>query len=135
MEASTTILGMTGGNIILVPDYQRAYSWDTSEDKSSSKKQVNTFLEDLEDYLHSEVTTPYYFGHFLFERLADNKYAIIDGQQRLTTITIFISALFASIAKVRTCNEPEEIIYEDMIKRKSQYKFSTVPYDDQLFRD
>ena len=36
MEASTTILGMTGGNIILVPDYQRAYSWDTNEDKSSS---------------------------------------------------------------------------------------------------
>lgn len=135
MEASTTILGMTGGNIILVPDYQRAYSWDTNEDKSSSKKQVNTFLEDLEDYLHSEVSTPYYFGHFLFERLADHKYAIIDGQQRLTTITIFISVLFASIAKVRTCNEREEIIYEDMIKRKSQYKFSTVQYDDQLFRD
>ena len=100
MEASTTILGMTGGNIILVPDYQRAYSWDTNEDKSSSKKQVNTFLEDLEDYLHSEVSTPYYFGHFLFERLADHKYAIIDGQQRLTTITIFISALFASIAVI-----------------------------------
>ena len=135
MEASTTIWGMTRSNHILVPDYQRAYSWDTSDEHSSSKRQINTFLEDLEDYLLSEVKTPYYFGHFLFEQLSENEYAIIDGQQRLTTITIFISALYDSIVRERAHTEREEVIYEDMIKRKSQYKFSTVQYDNQLFRD
>ena len=135
MESSTTIIGMTRGNLIFVPDYQRAYSWDTGKKDSDLKKQVNTFLNDLQDYLKSDVVTPYYFGHFLYEKIGDNKYAIIDGQQRLTTIVIFVSALFKSIAHERELTEREEVILEDMIKRKSSYKFSTVQYDNQLFRD
>lgn len=135
MESSTTIIGMTRGNLIFVPDYQRAYSWDTGKKDSDLKKQVNTFLNDLQDYLRSDVVTPYYFGHFLYEKIGDNKYAIIDGQQRLTTIVIFVSALFKSIAHERELTESEEVILEDMIKRKSSYKFSTVQYDNQLFRD
>ena len=135
MEPSTTIIGMTRGNLIFVPDYQRAYSWDTGKKDSDLKKQVNTFLNDLQDYLRSDVVTPYYFGHFLYEKIGDNKYAIIDGQQRLTTIVIFVSALFKSIAHERELTEREEVILEDMIKRKSSYKFSTVQYDNQLFRD
>ena len=126
---------MTRGNLIFVPDYQRAYSWDTGKKDSDLKKQVNTFLNDLQDYLGSDVVTPYYFGHFLYEKIGDNKYAIIDGQQRLTTIVIFVSALFKSIAHERELTEREEVILEDMIKRKSSYKFSTVQYDNQLFRD
>lgn len=135
MESSTTIIGMTRGNLIFVPDYQRAYSWDTGKKDSDLKKQVNTFLNDLQDYLRSDVVTPYYFGHFLYEKIGDNEYAIIDGQQRLTTIVIFVSALFKSIAHERELTEREEVILEDMIKRKSSYKFSTVQYDNQLFRD
>ncbi len=126
---------MTRGNLIFVPDYQRAYSWDTGKKDSDLKKQVNTFLNDLQDYLRSDVVTPYYFGHFLYEKIGDNEYAIIDGQQRLTTIVIFVSALFKSIAHERELTEREEVILEDMIKRKSSYKFSTVQYDNQLFRD
>lgn len=67
MESSTTIIGMTRGNLIFVPDYQRAYSWDTGKKDSDLKKQVNTFLNDLQDYLRSDVVTPYYFGHFLYD--------------------------------------------------------------------
>lgn len=135
MDASTTIIGMIIGNIIVVPDYQRAYSWDTGGKDSDMKKQVNTFLADLQDYLRSEVKTPYYFGHFLYEEKGEAKYAIIDGQQRLTTIIIFVSSLFKSIMRERDLTEKEEEIFESMIKRKSSYKFSTVQYDNQLFRD
>ena len=119
---------MIRGNRIFVPDYQRAYSWEV-------EKQVSVFLSDLEDYQRSNVATPYYFGHFLYEKKQDNEYAIIDGQQRLTTITIFLCALFNRIREEREITEDEEIAYENMIKRKSRYKFSTVQYDDQLFRD
>lgn len=133
MESSTTIIGMMRGNRIFVPDYQRAYSWETGKKDNDLKKQVNTFLADLEDYLLSDVSTPYYFGHFLFERTNDNVYAIIDGQQRLTTITIFISALFKYLEA--EMKDDDYDIYEDLIKRRSTYRFSTVRYDDQLFRD
>ena len=97
MEASTTIIGMTRGNQIYVPDYQRAYSWETGN-SNSDKNQVDTFLNDLEDYLESKVETPYYFGHFLYEKKTENEYAIIDGQQRLTTITIFVKLLIRQIS-------------------------------------
>jgi len=135
MEASTTIKQMLAGNQIFVPAYQRAYSWDTELEKSNLPKQINTFLSDLEDYNRSTTKSRYYFGHFLFEEKSENKFGVIDGQQRLTTIVIFLSALFNKILQVRPLSEKEEETYEDIIKRKSTYRFETVDYDKQLFKD
>lgn len=128
MEVSTTIAGMIRGNQIVVPDYQRAYSWEKG-------RQVSVFLDDLEDYLKSSVATPYYFGHFLYEKTGEATYAVIDGQQRLTTIVIFLCTLFNRIRECREFSDEEQDLYEDIIKRRSTYKFSTVKYDNQLFKD
>ncbi len=135
MEASTTVNKMLAGNKIFVPTYQRAYSWDTEFDKSKTPKHVNVFLTDLEDYNKSSATTPYYFGHFLFEEKSESNFGVIDGQQRLTTIVIFLSALFSKLKSIRPLTENEEVLFENMIKRKSNYIFSTVDYDNQLFKD
>ena len=135
MEASTTIKKMSAGNQIFVPTYQRAYSWDTELDKSKLPKQVNIFLSDLEDYNRSTTDSKYYFGHFLFEEQSENKFGVIDGQQRLTTIVIFLSALFSRLKQMRNLNESEEVMYEDMIKRRAVYRFITVDYDQLLFKD
>ena len=137
MEASTTIRGMIQGNTIFVPDYQRAYSWETDLE-CKKRKQVNVFLEDLEDYLtslSSNMAAPYYFGHFLYEKIEENRFAIIDGQQRLTTISIFLAAAFNTIKKQRELSDDECDLVEDVLKRRNTYKFSTVQYDNQLFRD
>lgn len=135
MKPSTTIREMVNNKCIIVPDYQRAYSWDTSSKDAPTKNQVNTFLADLEDYLKSNVQTPYYYGHFLYEKIDNSEFAIIDGQQRLTTITIFVCALIERIKLARILTDDEEMLYEDIIKRKKIYHFSTVHYDNQLFRD
>jgi hypothetical protein len=135
MEASTSIKQMLAGNKIFVPTYQRAYSWDTEFENSKPPKQVNTFLSDLEDYNRSTANSKYYFGHFLFEEQADNKFGVIDGQQRLTTIVIFLSALFTRLEQIRPLTDDEEVLKEDMIIRKSVYRFATVDYDNQLFKD
>lgn len=135
METSTTVKGMTTGNEICVPSYQRAYSWDTELKDKDITKQVNTFLSDLENHLKSNTNSPYYFGHFLFEENGNHKYGIIDGQQRLTTIVIFLSALFDRLKQIRPLNENEKEIYEDMVKRNSTYRFATVDYDNRLFID
>lgn len=124
---STTIKQMLAGNRIFVPTYQRAYSWDT--------EQVNVFLSDLEDYNKSSTKSSYYFGHFLFEEKPDKKFGVIDGQQRLTTIAIFLSALFKRLRSIRELTETEQEIFEDIIKRNSTYRFETVDYDKQLFKD
>ena len=135
MKASTTIKEMLAGNKIFVPTYQRAYSWDTEFDKSKTPKQVNVFLSDLESYKNSSTKSPYYFGHFLFEEKENSTFGVIDGQQRLTTIVIFLSAIFARLKQIRPLKENEEESFEDIIRRNSSYRFETVDYDKQLFRD
>lgn len=135
MEPSTTIKQMLQGNKIFVPSYQRAYSWETEMDSSKTKKHTNVFLSDLDDYNKSSTKTPYYFGHFLFEQKERTVFGVIDGQQRLTTIVIFLSALFSRLKSIRNLNENEIECFEDIIKRNSTCRFETVDYDDQLFKD
>lgn len=140
MEALTNISAMLSGKSIAVPNYQRAYSWETDlTDKN--QKQVNTFLSDLQDYVNSQTSTPYYFGHFLFEERNINEYAIIDGQQRLTTTVIFISALYKCLKEIRKSESLRDfdddlyVAYCNTIKQGASYRFSTVEYDNQMFRD
>lgn len=131
MEAKTNIRRMMAGNSIVVPDYQRAYSWEVKERGA----QVRVFLEDLLDYIHSGSRTPYYFGHFLFEKKSETEYAVIDGQQRLTTISIFVCAAFNVLHNFRELSIDEIECYEDVVKRNRTYRFTTVGYDSILMRD
>lgn len=126
---------MFAGNRIFVPTYQRAYSWDTEFDKKNTPKQVNVFLSDLEEYNRSTTKSKYYFGHFLFEEKSDDKFGVIDGQQRLTTIQIFLSALFKRLMTLKSLSEEEQETFEYIIKRNSTCHFETVDYDNQLFKD
>lgn len=142
MNTKTTIKQMLSSGTIYVPDYQRAYSWDVEFDKKNKPLQLNVFISDLEAYKQSRNKSPYYFGHFIFEKKEEgDKYGVIDGQQRITTIIIFLSVLFNKLIKKRgvenlsQLKECEQVIFEDIIKRKSTYRFNTVEYDDQLFKD
>ena len=135
MEAFTTIKNMLANNKITVPTYQRAYSWETPKTGKTSITQTDVFLSDLEEYRKSESEPPYYFGHFLFEEKNNNDFCVIDGQQRITTVIIFLSALFTQLKDLRKLNEKESFDYQDIIKRESKIWFSTVNYDNQLFTD
>jgi len=144
MDASTTVKGMLYGNKIRVPNYQRAYSWDTPSSAFNRATHTDVFLKDLENHINSGIETPYYFGHFLFAEKSNGIFDVIDGQQRLTTIIIFLSALFSRINAIRSltddkaiCNltDDEKAFYENMIHRGANYVFSTVDYDDQFFKD
>ena len=124
----------------MVPNYQRAYSWDTDSTEKRTL-QVNVFLSDLLDHISSHTANPYYFGHYLFEEMGADKYAIIDGQQRLTTSVIFLSALYKvlkEMCQVETVKELDDdlyVAYCNTIKQGNVYRFSTVEYDNRKFRD
>jgi len=137
MEESTTINRMLAENKIFVPACQRAYSWDTPsiDNPGNLKTQTDMFFQDLLDYNQSSAIAPYYYGHFLFEENGDSCYGVIDGQQRLTTIVIFLSALYSKLKTIRVLTEDEGLLYENMIKRKSNYILSTLDFDNQLFKD
>ena len=128
MAASTTIRELLKKNKIEVPAYQRAYSWE--------KPHRDQFLADLEDHDLNSAEAAYHFGHFLFEEGAENgTLGIIDGQQRLSTVITFLASVYKRLKVLRKLTKDEDTIYNDMLKNQSEYRFSTVEYDDQAFRD
>lgn len=139
MERQTSIkkLFHEEGILFAIPSYQRAYSWEVDKDK----KQVKQFLTDIKE---QNPKKKYFFGHFLFEKDEHNetKFWVIDGQQRLTTIVIFMSCLIKELEKREQItpiydNENEKIeiwrIRELYIKLGRNYKFETVSYDNPFF--
>lgn len=134
METLTTLKQMLAGNSIFVPKNQTGYSWDTGFDFNQRPEQVNRFLSNIEEYHHIPQKSKYYLGHFQFKK-EHNKLFIINGQDRLTTIIIFISALFYNLKQIKILNENEIELFEDTIKRKSKYRFNTVELDNQIFKD
>ena len=69
---------------IIIPAYQRAYSWE--------EKQLEEFISDLQIHQEKEGEGNYYLGHFIFEKNDNGVLEIIDGQQRITTALLFLSA-------------------------------------------
>lgn len=70
-----------------IPAYQRPYAWTTEE--------TNTLFEDLYSFLTSEKEDENYFlgSIVLIKENTNRKSDVIDGQQRLTTLTILFSVL------------------------------------------
>lgn len=68
-----------------IPAYQRAYSWETLQTK--------VFLDDIKEHKSSDKNNPYCYGNILLETIKEGEYEIIDGQQRITTISIFMRCL------------------------------------------
>ena len=78
---------------IHVPLYQRPYTW--------KKLKVQQLFDDLVEHLELGVDNAYYLGQLVFVIKDNNTPEVLDGQQRLTTFYIFISALVNSFYKLR----------------------------------
>jgi hypothetical protein len=86
----------------VVPRYQREYSWGVSQ------------WEELFDDIH-ENDTGYFLGSIICinqntDALQISKLEVVDGQQRLTTISILFCALYESLKKLNS--EDEELKHE-----------------------
>lgn len=110
---------------IYVPNYQRAYSWEVARENEKKKREADLFLEDVMNHVENaaKVKENFYLGNFLYEKDGE-KFAIIDGQQRLTTIIILLSVLNNLLKN----EELKNIIDFNNIK------FSTVKYDKEDFQ-
>ena len=99
---------------IRIPAYQRAYSWE--------KKQCTQFLDDLVEQKGKR----YYLGQFLFEK-DGNTLFVIDGQQRLTTTILFLSAIAKiKIQKGENIDSIRDVYLTDV--------FKTIDDDQVIFK-
>ena len=72
------------GEELTMPPYQRSYSW--------TEKEAIDLLNDLQDSVRAN--EPHFIGAIVIVQSDENQNAeIVDGQQRLTTLTILLSVL------------------------------------------
>ena len=118
--ATTSILmpiqDLLGNNIYQIPDYQRGYAWEET--------QIKDLLEDLENVENGKT---HYTGTMVIVKKDEKRqfgesfaiYDVIDGQQRLATITILLYCLYEEFKdlsettieedKIEEYGKPEEI--------------------------
>lgn len=125
METYTVRQLFSSKDKFVIPEYQRAYSWE--------KTQREQFLEDLRDAENS-----YFLGHYLLEKRNEDSdtYYVIDGQQRMTTIVIFMSCMVHELAKRPSLQgRIKKLRHTFLYNLDDNQRFHTQYYDDAFFYD
>ena len=117
-----------------VPNFQRPYAWQTGN--------ANEFLADLEDSVAKHKN--HYFGTVVLVEDTASAYsvAIIDGQQRVTTSLLMVTAIYHLVKKDPSLIENPETTPELIRDRylfnanidKNKVKLRTVTTDNQILQ-
>jgi len=76
-----------------IPDYQRPYAW-TIDDAGELLDDLLHATRDISDVTSVKDTPPYFMGSIVVIKNGDDPLAdVVDGQQRITTLTIILCAL------------------------------------------
>jgi uncharacterized protein with ParB-like and HNH nuclease domain len=114
-----------GEVIFTIPQYQRTYSWEET--------QWNEFYEDL---LYHNSNQKYFLGTLLLKDSGKEKsfnlIEVVDGQQRITTITIFINILLYLLEK-KGSEKELELLKARYINHFNRYKLRPIDTDDVTF--
>lgn len=116
-----------------IPSYQRPYAWE--------KEQAETLFDDLFDFYKNQPKDDNYFlgSIVLIKEDDENKpYSdVIDGQQRLTSLTILLSVIASLIKDVKLRTKVEKYLYEDgdeLIGLAPQPRLFLRPKEKDFFR-
>lgn len=114
----------------LIPDYQRPYAWGTA--------QAAELLDDLSSALDRDEGEPYFLGSIVLIKQPDVPRAeVVDGQQRLTTLTILFAVLAHLAADAETARELRELILEPgkkLLGLEAKPRLELRPKDAGFFR-
>ncbi len=103
---------MSGGFIFNIPDYQRPYSWTENE--------ALTLWDDLVEFSQTadgSENRSYFVGSIVLVKNSESPEAeVIDGQQRLSTLSIILSALLGYSSNLR--NDIKKCLWEEGIQHK-----------------
>lgn len=102
--------------VLSIPIFQRKYEWN--------EENIKYLFKDI--YEKIETDKSHFFGSIVVHQKRDlNKnetiYRIIDGQQRITTTLIIISAIKDIIAEKNKDNQPDEILKKVFDKELSKF--------------
>ncbi|WQZ69574.1 DUF262 and DUF1524 domain-containing protein [Helicobacter pylori] len=115
-------------NQFVIPIYQRLYSW--------GKEQCKQLWDDIIKIGGNDKANGHFIGSILYARVDDTHSSpllIIDGQQRLTTITLLFIALRNHLSDEVKCKEMESYLINSDEKGDKKFKlFLSEPDRDTL---
>jgi hypothetical protein len=121
--------------VFAIPGYQRPYAWTT--------EQARDLFEDLLSFLQArpveaEEMPPYFLGCIVLIKSESQPDAeVVDGQQRLTTLTILLSAIRANVP-TKDAADVTKLIYEEgsqILGTQDRFRLSLRERDRQFFQD
>lgn len=118
---------------LVIPVYQRNYDWQI--------KQCERLFDDLED-LVKNAPRKHFFGAVVGKPQDSFTWIVIDGQQRLTTVSILMLALTHALRTGEICSANEELadmIEHDFLrigagKKETKFKLKPVKDDADAYR-
>ena len=123
----------SNGRIYNIPEYQRGYKW--------SEKDVNALLNDIDNFKVDEKDNSkfYCLQNITIKKQNDNIYEVIDGQQRLTTLSILLSYLGETnlLNKIQYSirEESGNFLYELLKEKKIDYLNDKLEYINDFDRN
>ncbi|MBP3041035.1 DUF262 domain-containing protein, partial [Bacillaceae bacterium Marseille-Q3522] len=137
MKASETNLQeiIEGTKQYIIPMFQRTYSW--------GEKQWKQLWEDIVDLVEDNQSISHFIGSIVSIPINTNthgvqQFLVIDGQQRLTTLFILLSAIRDSAKKQGEQNLADEIHHTLLINSyksgEEKYKFLPTQVDKEYFK-
>ena len=97
--------------LFVIPKYQRAYTW--------GKREWNQLFEDV-----TENDIGYFLGSIICVNdvsMGANKYELIDGQQRLTTMSILLLAIYSKLKEMKDYFIDDEELLTDYSNLRREF--------------
>ncbi len=113
-----------------MPIYQRPYSWDKERVEQLWYDILEAYKNNNED---SSIDPNYFLGSVVVVKKPDN-YEVVDGQQRLTTLTILFSTLRDLNLEIAQKNIISNSI-TDLVESKERLKLTTHLNNQALFEE
>jgi len=117
-----------------IPSYQRPYAWTTEH--------ARDLFDDLVGFMQNSLQTvedmpPYFLGSMvLIKSETQPKADVVDGQQRLTTLTLLLSALRANLPREQA-SDITQLIYEkgsQILGTQDRFRLSLRSRDQDFFQ-
>ena len=83
-----------------VPTFQRDYSWDTDE--------WDDLWQDITGLFGEAAEPAHYLGHLVMQSSDNKEYDILDGQQRMTTLSLLVLAAVSHLTDLATPDAPAD---------------------------
>ncbi|ARD44451.1 DUF262 domain-containing protein [Colwellia sp. PAMC 21821] len=115
-----------------IPGYQRPYSWEV--------EQAETLVDDLLQFLAEQPknikeASPYFLGSIVLIKPDGALSQVVDGQQRLTTLTILLSVIRSLVSSKYSAGLENAIFQkgDPILLTEDKPRLKTRPKDQQFF--